>query len=112
MRKPIDLRAKLKEEDPEAALFYCTLNTSGEIGYLKDADYNYIAVSSLTDPNKINPLGFAIIKADDVGHDEEKAVHYGNQIAYELLKLGYTVLYKRLSSTEGETISDLAKDSF
>lgn len=103
---------KCQEEDPDAALFYCTLNTSGEVGYLKDANYNYMLVSSATDPNKINPLGFAIIKSTEAGNNEETAAHYGNQIAYELLKLGYTVLYKRLSSTEGETISDLAEESF
>ena len=37
------------------------------------------------------------------------AKHYGNQIAYELIELGYTVLYKKVTET---TASDLKEDTF
>lgn len=36
---------------------------------------------------------------DFEGTDEIKESHYGNQIAWELLGLGYTVLYKKLDTT-------------
>lgn len=36
---------------------------------------------------------------DFEGADEIKESHYGNQIAWELLGLGYTVLYKKLDTT-------------
>jgi hypothetical protein len=35
------------------------------------------------------------------------ATHYGNQIAYELLGLGYTILYKKLSNN-----AELNSDSY
>jgi hypothetical protein len=47
------------------------------------------------------------VELDNVGHDDIYASHYGNQIAYELLKIGYTVLYKKI-----ENLSDLSQDSF
>ena len=34
----------------------------------------------------------------DTGADDESIYHYGNQMAYELLKLGYTVIYKPIKS--------------
>lgn len=36
---------------------------------------------------------------EDTGHNDLYEAHYGNQIAWELLGLGYTVLYKRIEST-------------
>jgi hypothetical protein len=41
---------------------------------------------------------FCIIKKGNEGSDGVQEPHIGNQIAYELLGLGYTVLYKRLFS--------------
>ena len=37
--------------------------------------------------------------------DGKTESHYGNQIAYELLKLGYTVLFKKI-----DAVSDLTND--
>lgn len=41
------------------------------------------------------------------GKDAVQGYHYGNQIAYELLNMGYTILFKRLNY-----ISDLEDDSW
>lgn len=38
------------------------------------------------------------VQLADVGHDDIEENHMGNQIAWELLGLGYTVLYKKLDS--------------
>lgn len=43
-------------------------------------------------------------RVDDDGN--QKIFHYGNQMAYELLKLGYTVIYKPI-----KTVSELAEES-
>jgi hypothetical protein len=47
------------------------------------------------------------VKLIEEGIDGNKVAHYGNQIAYELLGLGYTVLYKKMKSR-----SDLGTDDF
>ena len=39
--------------------------------------------------------------------DGKTESHYGNQIAYELLKLGYTVLFKKI-----DAVSDLTADDY
>ena len=44
-------------------------------------------------------------KEDKKGVDGKTESHYGNQIAYELLKLGYTVLFKKI-----DAVSDLTND--
>jgi hypothetical protein len=36
---------------------------------------------------------------ENIGNDAVYEDHYGNQIAYELLGLGYTVLYKKITRT-------------
>ena len=47
------------------------------------------------------------ILLSSIGNDEITGEHYGNQIAFELLNLGYTVLYKKLDS-----ITDLTDSTF
>ena len=51
---------------------------------------------------------YAIIedKEGNKGVDGKTESHYGNQIAYELLKLGYTVLFKKI-----DAVSDLTNDN-
>ena len=39
--------------------------------------------------------------------DGKTELHYGNQIAYELLKLGYTVLFKKI-----DAVSELTTDDY
>jgi hypothetical protein len=50
---------------------------------------------------------YCIIKEGFEGSSAIQEAHIGNQIAYELLGLGYTVLYKRLTSND-----DLTSSSF
>lgn len=53
---------------------------------------------------------YAIIEKGNEGNeavDGKTELHYGNQIAYELLKLGYTVLFKKI-----DAVSDLTNDDF
>ena len=50
---------------------------------------------------------YAFIKEGNEGVNGKTESHYGNQIAYELLKLGYTVLFKKI-----DAVSDLIKDNF
>lgn len=38
---------------------------------------------------------------------EDRITHYGNQMAYELLGLGYTVLFKRMSEHEERKLEDI-----
>ena len=44
-------------------------------------------------------------KEGNKGVNGKTESHYGNQIAYELLKLGYTVLFKKI-----DAVSDLTND--
>ena len=49
---------------------------------------------------------YAFIEKGNEGVDGKTESHYGNQIAYELLKLGYTVLFKKI-----DAVLDLTKDN-
>lgn len=40
---------------------------------------------------------------------EDRITHYGNQMAYELLGLGYTVLYKKMTEYTAEELTELIK---
>jgi hypothetical protein len=50
---------------------------------------------------------YCLIKEGNEGKDEYKLSHTGNQIAYELLGLGYTVLFKKLNA-----LTDLETETF
>lgn len=82
-------------------LYYITANTTGNIGECLDTNYEYAFASAENKSSYIfkgseNAHKFALL--DDIGYDEMYEDHYGNQIAYELLGLGYTVLYKKITS--------------
>lgn len=105
----------------EGNLYVVTPNTTGEIGELFDEEYEYEQASadkkstySLKNTAEETGEGFTqFMVLDDIGHDELFEEHYGNQIAYELLGLGYTVLYKMITSTvylEQETFWRPLKD--
>jgi hypothetical protein len=114
-------------------VYFVVDNTSGELGKLKDKDYEYIKVDTTKlqtityaafpeieedetkaaatlgiDPIYDAPYGaYYVIKTDDEGQNGsyilDEISHYGNQMAYELLGLGYTVLFKRMTEyTEDE----------
>ena len=46
-------------------------------------------------------------KEGNEGVEGKTELHYGNQIAYELLKLGYTVLFKKI-----DAVSELTTDDY
>lgn len=91
---------------------YVAKESTKDIGRLRDGSYEYeLAYAESTynfKPEEGEETGeeeteltlFAVIT--DEGKEASEANHYGNQIAWELLDLGYTVLYKKM-----ETLDDL-----
>lgn len=49
---------------------------------------------------------YAFIEKGKEGVDGKTESHYGNQIAYELLKLGYNVLFKKIDAVSDLTGND------
>ena len=95
-------------------LFFAVANESGKIGEYKDENYKYAqakledkATEYVFNEDVSGAPATPFVELDDIGHDDIYASHYGNQIAYELLKIGYTVLYKKITN-----LSDLSTDSF
>lgn len=110
-------------------LYTKAANASGEVGFLKATAFVY-SVATTTSQQSSAPLrvrasetledggtlvsrtvqGFDtsipyhIILNDNRGSNgdviTEEVIHYGNQIAYELLGMGYTVLYKSMSQVD------------
>lgn len=94
------------------------------IGELVDDTYEYVRLPS-NDPTKydtpdtkdpcytfihdqaFSSKKFVLIQDTKIGANENNIEHYGNQIAYELVKLGYTVLFKKMN-----VFGDLVSDSF
>lgn len=77
-----------------------------DVGYLVDYDratekyYKYTKVN-VAEESYDSDTQYYIIEAGDEGHDAKSGAannHYGNQMAYELLGLGYTVLYKKITN--------------
>lgn len=103
-------------------LYVATLKGSEPVGKFKDDTYRYdpaTADEKLTyifkAPTSTPEVGgetattsetgsetlFAVLKY--IGNDDETKPHYGNQIAYELLGLGYTVYYKEIKRIDDLT---------
>ena len=61
------------------------------------ADNGYIFKTAADATETGSETLFAVLKNE--GHDDLYETHYGNQIAYELLGLGYTILYKIINTT-------------
>lgn len=107
-------RTEFDEEIVIGKLYVATPNAAQTIGLCKDEEWLYeLANSEKTYVFKEPATGGAaaasaddeagytkFIRLDSEGHDEIYQAHYGNQIAYELLSMGYTVLYKKIESTE------------
>ena len=121
-------------------LYRGTANENGEIGYLKDADREYIQVDESVgyisgstevetdnldgdattgetgivnhgDKFNFQPGEYYRIEKEKRGVDavttDVEYMHLGNQIAHELLSMGYTVLYKKLDdSLKATTATD------
>ena len=51
---------------------------------------------------------FAVLADDELGADADVGAHYGNQMAYELLGLGYTVLYKQITIEDIPNLTQLS----
>lgn len=77
-------------------LYFVTDRESGadDVGYLKDKNYLYTKVTA--EDTWSTSLRYIILSK--TGTNAITAGHFGNQIAYELLGLGYTILYKRMDS--------------
>lgn len=58
------------------------------------------------DPLPEKDREYAVIEKGNEGVDGKTESHYGNQIAHELLKLGYTVLFKKIDAVSDLTSSD------
>ena len=76
-------------------------NTKHDTGELRDYNYQYFPVTTY-DAGSL----YAILYTGKYGRDEEKSSQYGNQMAYELLGMGYTVLYKKFEATEATQLSN------
>ena len=75
-------------------------------------NYSYYTLTLLTeetyDPTDPDAQYVVVLKGNEGTDGKEDAeYHYGNQIAYELLGLGYPVFYKKL-----ENVADLIQDSY
>lgn len=106
----VDLRAS-------GTLYYAMKKEEGntDIGYLENASYKYELVPSLEEFKESfevadgEPSGYAIIESGKEGADEVRVSQMGNQIAYELLGLGYTVLFKNINTA---SVAELASEEF
>lgn len=99
-------------------LYVATIKGSEPVGELFDDDYHYVKATpadattyvfktttstpeaggeATTTSETGSETLFAVLK--DIGHGDRREKHYGNQIAYELLGLGYTVYYKEIEET-------------
>lgn len=87
-------------------LYYADGAADG-IGYLKaniassgqSENIQKLAKAGLTSSDWDADTVYYHILPGDEGHDEITSAQNGNQIAYELIKLGYTVLFKKFSNT-------------
>ena len=74
-----------------------------EVGYLHTKTEEFtLTKDELPEKDK----EYAFIEKGKEGVDGKTESHYGNQIAYELLKLGYTVLFKKIDAVSDLTNSD------
>lgn len=103
-------QSEFNEEIVKGKLYTAVPNTAGTIGHLKDEQYVYTLATadggySLKQDAAPAAEGddeaayTQFIRLESEGYDEVYQAHYGNQIAYELLNLGYTVLYKKIEDS-------------
>ena len=91
-------------------LFEVTENESGEIGYHRDEEHEFTQLIESEIESDYDAVGKSYAKitlGENEGGNTEYGEQYGNQIAYELIKLGYTVLFKKV-----DHLSDLSSDAF
>lgn len=113
---PEDFTAALNAAKASTNIYTATANTTGEIGLLKTSNYVFHAVSGAASGaisalavdgqvlSTVRTASFDTSKdyyelgslGNDTEYNDAVVTHYGNQIAYELLGLGYPVLYKAI----------------
>ena len=74
-----------------------------EVGYLHTTTEKFTLTK---DERPEEGKKYAVIESGNEGVDGKTESHYGNQIAYELLKLGYTVLFKKIDAVSELTNAD------
>ena len=95
-------------------LYYVKTKDVGDdtVGYLEDEDNKYVQVGKSEDfiadfAQAGNGYSdYAVIEAGNEGADEIRTSQMGNQIAYELLGLGYPVLFKNINTQDVGALSD------
>lgn len=120
-------------QDKDYDIYYAIPNLTQKVGHLRDSANEYLAVStsestleSLAMPTYVdetetlnlrsNTLAtrecYYVIDNEEVGNNGIRIVdeitHYGNQMAYELLGLGYTVLFKYMTPFSKEELENMA----
>lgn len=76
----------------EFPVYLAVETESAQAGFLSMDGYVFKKVSTVAEV--IEDSSYAIILPGGEGQDGNDVYSYGNQMAYELLKLGYTVLYR------------------
>lgn len=113
------------------SIYYATANTTGRVGKLKDTKYIYkqvlidldgqyvVAQYPTVDGSTLDIQPsiaaeydtYYVIETNKEGENgiwlEDRVTHYGNQMAYELIGLGYTVLFKKMSENNEEKFTNL-----
>lgn len=85
-------------------------------GYLEDKQNKYEPVPAEDNTFKTEfeegISGYAVIQKGNEGVNKVTVSQMGNQIAYELLGLGYTVLFKKIDTQSAQSIDELASNEF
>ena len=110
------LKANIKAYDLDgvkAKLYKASTNIEQKIGRLKTINYRFTEVS---DSESLDvSAAYVVILVGEEGRDENTGLivlHYGNQLVYELLQLGYTVYYKKFESMADLIATDEDGDTF
>lgn len=83
---------KKKVTDGEFSVYLAEESEEAQPGFLSMDGYVFKKVSTVAEV--IEDSSYAVILSGGEGQDGNEVYSYGNQMAYELLKLGYTVLYR------------------
>ena len=106
------------EELRDSGTLYYRVNKEADdttVGYLKGKRYKYKQVPYGQQGDDFKTefeegiSGYAIIEKGKEGVDEADVSQMGNQIAYELLGLGYPVLFKNINTQD---VDELGSDKF
>ena len=126
-----DEDAERSDRNLNYSVYFAAANRTGKTGYLLDAKNQYIevntdeknAVAHTLYPTvdgkvlEMMPLfaadnnAYYVITGGNEGvngsYIEDRITHYGNQMAYELLGLGYTVLFKKMSEHNEDKLAEV-----